>query len=43
MTNREYAAIVMARRRCEVNSYAHIGKPLDIRPARLRRWWRFGR
>lgn len=43
MTSQQFRAIVAARRRCEVNAYAHVGMPLWIRPAHARRWWRFGR
>lgn len=43
MTNREYAAILTARRRCHVGPYAHVGKSLNLRPKSARRWWRWGR
>lgn len=45
MTSREFAAIRMARRACEVNAPAHVGRPLNIRRANRRgirrlAWWR---
>lgn len=43
MTTPHYRAILAARRRCEINPQAHVGKPLNLRPARSRRWWRLGR
>jgi hypothetical protein len=43
MTSPHFRQIVQARHRCELNPQMHIGRPVNIRPASQRQWWRLGR